>query len=288
MKPSFISASFHTPVSGVLAAVLAIGLVSAPGANPVYAQAVSDLSTKTENSLGVSLTNYKYKEPNVMQLKARKAGIDYAGTYAFGSSWPNSDQGWFFRGEARYAFGNADYSSPISGSIDNTKDWYYELRGLFGRDVSMGSYVLSPYAGLGFRYLYNDLRFSDTCLNGQGGTRGYQRISTYQSAVLGLTHKVKTSGGAQLISSVEYMHLIKGKQKANLSEDTCRNPRDPNVSLNQNKGYGLRLTTAWRSGPWSVGPTITYWDIEQSATVSNWFEPKNTTLEVGLKGSYHF
>jgi len=265
------------------ATVFAFGLFTSVGAGPALAQSATDLFTKTENSLGVSLTNYKYKEPNVMQLKAAKAGFDYAGTYAFGSVWPNTDQGWFFRGEARYATGNADYSSPISGTLDNTKDWYYELRGLLGRDFNMGSYVLSPYAGLGYRYLHNDLRgFSSF------GDPGYLRKNTLQIAVLGITHKIKMAGGNQLHTSVEYMHLIKGKQT--VSEHTNR--ANPDLSLDQNKGYGLRLSSSWRSGPWSVGPTFTYWNIDRSETVTagggSWFEPKNTTLEVGLKGAYHF
>ena len=245
---------------------------------------LNSLATTNEHRLGVSLIGYQYKEPGVMTLKAQKIGFDYAGTYSIASQWPNVDRRWFARTEISYAVGDADYSSPISGTVDNTENWYYEIRAMAGRDVDMGNYVLAPYAGLGFRYLYHDLRgISST------GARGYRRENRSESLFVGLTHKTQFSDQAQLHSTIEYMHLLKGTQKARLT-DTAGT--DPDITLDQDSGFGLRLSSMWRFDTWSIGPTLTYWNIKKSNTVraggSDWVEPKNTTTEIGLKAAYHF
>ena len=53
-------------------------------------------------------------------------------------------------------------------------------------------------------------------------------------------------------------------------------------------------------GNWSVGPYVTYWDIDDSETTTsivgigdNYYlmsgkEPANNTLEYGVKGAYRF
>lgn len=235
------------------------------------------LATVTESAVGVSLIGYEYDEPGVMTLKARKLGIDYSGTYALTSQWPNVSQGWFVRGEVQYAVGDADYSSPVSGNLNGTENWYVEVRGQLGRDFQMQGYVLAPYVGLGFRHLYHDLRGTTST-----GNVGYQRENELQTASMGFTHRIKLSGGARLSTTLEYMHLLKGIQR---SKDY---PGVGDVQNKQNSGYGLRMSSMWRVENWSFGPTITYWNIKDSEVVRNVFEPKNKTTEFGFKTVYHF
>jgi len=248
------------------------------------AQSAGGLATVNEHRLGVSLLGYQYKEPGVMTLKAQKVGFDYAGTYAISSQWPNVDRRWFARAELSYAVGDADYSSPISGTIDNTENWYYEIRAMVGRDLDMGGYVLAPYAVLGFRYLFHDLRGVSST-----GARGYRRENRSETFLVGLTHKSLFSAQAQLHSTFEYMHLLKGTQKARLADT---GGAVPDITLDQDSGFGLRLSSMWRFDSWSMGPTLTYWKIKQSNAVraggSDWVEPKNTTTEIGVKAAYHF
>ena len=234
-----------------------------------HAQAqVADLATKTETKLGLTLSDYTYEEPGYMSLKAKKIGLVYTSTYALGGQWPNPENAWFLRGDLSYSNGKADYQSPISGTLNGTTDWYFEARALLGRDFNMGSYMLAPFIGVGFRHLFNDL--------------GYQRESNYTSLPIGVTHKMHLSDQSQLMTTVEYMHLIKGVQKAKLATQT--------VNLAQRSGYGLRLGVMKRMETWSFGPTLTYWNIGKSDVGGQppVLEPQNSTLELGLKGVYHF
>ena len=232
-----------------------------------YAQN-AELATKSEKTAGITLSSYKYDEPSYMTLKANKVGIDFSGTYAFGSAWPNPQLGWFLKGEFQTLSGKADYESPFSGSISNTPNRSIEARALLGKDFEVGGAMLAPYVGLGYRHLYSDI--------------GYKRTSSYTTLPVGITHKMRTSGQDQLHTTFEYMHLLSGLHKVNLLSQ--------NVSLNQKSGYGLRLSTMYRFDTWSVGPTITYWNMDQSEVggVLPVYEPKNKTYELGFKGAYRF
>lgn len=265
--------------------LLAAAVVASQGQVQAQTQRASaGLATVTESAVGVSLIGYEYDEPSVMTLKAYKLGIDYSGTYAFTPQWPRGGQGWFVRGEFQYAVGDADYSSPSSGTLNGTENYYYEIRGQLGRDFQMKGYVLAPYVGLGFRYLYHDLRGTTST-----GNRGYRRENDLQTASVGFTHRMQLAGGARLSTTLEYMHLLKGVQVTKLSD---AGGALTDVEMDQNSGHGLRLGSMWRMNQWSFGPTVTYWSIKDSEVASsggrNWVEPKNKTTELGLKAAYHF
>ena len=228
----------------------------------------AEMATKSEKTVGMTLASYKYDEPSYMTLKANKVGIDFSGTYAFGSQWPNPQQSWFVKGEFQTLSGKADYQSPFSGAISNTPNRSVEVRALVGKDFEVGGAVFAPYIGLGYRHLYSNI--------------GYERTSTYNTLPIGVTHKMSTSGLTQLHTTVEYMHLLNGVHKVNLLSQ--------NVSLDQRRGYGLRLSVMRRQEAWSMGPTLTYWNMPQSdvAGVLPVYEPQNKTIELGFKGAYRF
>jgi hypothetical protein len=228
----------------------------------------AELATKSEKTVGLTLASYKYDEPSYMTLKANKVGIDFSGTYAFGSHWPNPQQSWFVKGEFQTLSGKADYQSPFSGAISNTPNRSVEVRALVGKDFEIGGAVFAPYFGLGFRHLFSNI--------------GYERASTYNTLPIGVTHKMSTSGLAQLHTTVEYMHLLSGEHKANLLSQ--------NVSLEQRRGYGLKLSVMHRKEAWSMGPTLTYWNMAQSEVggVLPVYEPQNKTIELGFKAAYRF
>jgi hypothetical protein len=235
------------------------------------------LTTQTENSVGLSLSHYKYKEPGFMSLQAKVVGIDYAGTYAFTSQWPQTQQTWFVRGELAYKTGRADYTSAQS-SVDGTENWYGEARALVGRDVQFGQSVLSPYIGLGLRQLHHDLRAENTL--------GYRRITRYVTLPLGVLHKQKWSKDSVLVTHLEYLHLVQGTHWAKLSDSS---PFSSDVKLKQPKGQGLRVGALWRFDSWSMGPTLTYWNIDQSDPKGQpVIEPSNNTIEFGFKLNYLF
>lgn len=226
-----------------------------------------DLDTRTEQMLGLTFMNYTYIEPGYMQLKANKVGLSWSGTYVVGTSWPDPEAPWFVRTELESFLGNADYDSPISGQLSKTPHLFWEARALVGKDYQMGSQVISPYIGLGYRVLKNNI--------------GYQRNSDYTTLPIGFLHKIKLSDLSTLVTGIEYMALIKAQQWVSLSSQ--------DVTLNQPQGYGLRFSLMKKNKSWSFGPAATYWkfqrsDINGSPPV---LEPENNTLEFGLKLQYH-
>jgi hypothetical protein len=116
----------------------------------------SELATKSEKTVGLTFASYKYDEPSYMTMKANKLGIDFSGTYALGSQWPNPQQGWFVKSEFQILSGKADYQSPFSGAISNTPNRSVEVRALVGKDFEVGGVVFAPYVGLGYRHLYTN------------------------------------------------------------------------------------------------------------------------------------
>jgi len=266
--------------NGPSATLKAATLLACCLATPMAFAQSAPLATRTGNEIGLTVSGYKYTEPGLMQIKATKIGFDYSGTYAFGTEWPNRSDGWFVRGDARYATGKGDYSSSISGSLNDLPDWYYEVRGLIGKDFHYGSYTLSPYAGLGYRYLFNDLRGTTTT-----GARGYRRESHYTTLPIGVTHKMSLANQAQLLTTVELSYLIRGRQDSKLSDS---NPATADVDLKQRRGYGLRMAAMYRFDKWSVGPALVMWRIKDSDMSNLVFEPRNNTNEFMIKGAYHF
>jgi hypothetical protein len=244
----------------------------------------TDLATESGHELGLTLSAYRYSEPGFMRLEATKMGLDYVGTYAIGGEWPHRNKGWFLRVEARYATGAADYSS-LSGSLQNRPDAYHEWRGSVGKDFVVGGHAFSTYAGLGYRRLTNDLRGITDVDSANLGRPGYRRSSIYTSLPIGITHRTALQAGVHLTTTVEYAHLIRGKQGSRLSD---ANAALQDIINTQRDGHGLRLGVMARFDKWSLGPTVTLWRIKASDAVLGFVEPENETNEVGFRVVYHF
>lgn len=258
-----------------------------------FSQAQSDtqeddfLSTKSANVLGLTVSGYQYKEPapNVV-INAALMGLDYSGTYAF-------ENDWFMRADARFAYGSAKYNG--SGSQSGIPYSYYDLRGLFGLDLrfpEMGDFVIAPYTGIAYRYLFDNQGGQTS-----SGANAYQRSSAYVYVPIGVTHSIRVNEVHKLETALEYDYLVQGTQVSHLSQAS---PWLSDVTNQQYRGYGLRLSSFYSVDSWSFGPYTNYWNIRnsnlvpQSVTVngvrytSTWYEPANTTLEVGLKLAYIF
>ncbi|HYM99427.1 MAG TPA: hypothetical protein VET25_06765 [Aestuariivirgaceae bacterium] len=235
------------------------------------------LKTAPGVELGVTLSNYEYEEPTIaVTLEGYKLGLDFS---AIGSAGKD----WFIRADARYEYGETDYTG--SGTQCCNPDWYYELRGTVGRDFDQGTYSLSPYLGVGYRYLFNDIRGSSST-----GAVGYRRTSRYIYGPLGATHRLKLESNARLTTTLEYDFLIKGEQKSYLADTGITGLTD--VVNEQPTGYGLRGSMYYEKNNWSFGPWIQYWNIDRSDTASagiaSGFEPENETTEIGLRLGLRF
>lgn len=248
--------------------------------------AVSDtLKTRTEKELGLSYSSYQYEEPNFMSLKGSKLGLDFRGVDVL----PN---GQYLRLDMRYALGQVDYASVSTGSSTGKSDWYFEARGLVGRDWFVANSVFSPYFGLGYRNLANDMRglscVGNTCY------WGYRRDSTYIYMPIGFTHRTALSGRGRLVSEIEYDHLMSGKQVSMLSDGGWGYS---DLTNTQSSGYGVKFSMMYEKDDWSAGPYGSYWNIDQSTVepiyqngslVGYGMEPRNNTREFGFKASQRF
>jgi hypothetical protein len=239
------------------------------------AQQADRLATRPGFEIGGQLASYDYQEPAFAEIKGNRLGLLGVGTVVSG--------GVFGRLDFRASYGSLDYRG--SGSLSGVPDLILETRAVAGFDWALGGATLSPYAGLGYRYLYNDLNgYSST------GQAGYRRYSNYLYAPVGATLRVGLDANWVLAPTAEYDFFIQGKQKSMLSDV---NAAFSNVTNTQNNGYGYRVYLMFERDKLAVGPYLHYWHIQDSdlQPIGGGFsglEPENFTREYGLELRYRF
>jgi hypothetical protein len=243
-----------------------------PEANP--------LLTRPGWEVGAQIAHYHYEEPGVMKLIGPRAGGVGAFTFA---RW-----GVLFKIDARGSVGNLKYRG--SGTQDNVFDSVFETRLVVGTDLPAGDRLaFSPYAGLGYRYLFNDLR-GYSQVGGQVYA-GYRRYSNYLYAPVGFTMRIGLPDRWALASTAEYDHFIRGRQDSMLSDVGGCN-RD--LTNKQTRGYGYRAAFMVEKSRWTFGPWVHRWNIENSDLQPDacggppLLEPKNWTREIGFELKYRF
>jgi hypothetical protein len=251
-----------------------------------FAQAQSnDLRTRDGFEAALTLSHYRYEEPSLaVKLEGYKIGVDAAMSTRLRNDW-------LLRLEGRYANGDVDYTG--SGEKDNNPDWYAEVRALFGRDFLRDTYSLTPFIGIGYRHLYNDIRGTTST-----GAVGYTRTSQYTYMPLGVTHRIRVQSKARVATTLEADYLIQGRQTSTLSD---ADPALSDITNDQRNGYGFRGSVFYENEKWIVGPWFHYWKAHRSDVVpllataggatfivgSAW-EPENKATEIGLRLGYRF
>jgi len=308
------------PLAGVVAAVVALVPV------PALAQADdAGVGTPTGHELNLSLGGYRYVEPlaTPISLEGVKFGAGYTGTWTLGER-----RHWFFQADVRGLVGNVTYNGycrpwlitpdgaspngwalglgPASPCASNgNPDWYVEGRALAGRDFIQQSWGISPYAGLGVRHLSNGL----------SGVPGF-RTDDYLYLPFGVTTRTRLASRA-LSVTFEYDWLIRGWQETRQSllgggmvpatdiapAFTINGFTD--VSFEQPDGWALRIAARYQvTERWSLEPYYVRWSVDDSppeiitasftvdGIVANqllgFYEPANTTDEVGVKLGFRF
>jgi hypothetical protein len=309
------------PKTLILAALVTI----LPSAS--FAQSSSNLFTATGHEINISFGHYNYAEPNVssmtpISIHGLKIGGEYTGTWSMGT------HRWFLRANARGTTGSVTYDGycapfllvPNSGSPNGyqldlgdfspcsesgDKDWYVETRGLAGKDFGSQSFVIAPFAGVGYRHLSN----------GTTGTPGY-RTDDYLYLPFGVTARTNVAAHA-LDLDFEYDYLLRGWQTTRDSAlgggNVPATPTAPaftingftDVSFDQHSGWALRASAKYRfTQRWSVEPYYLFWGLADSDisresvsfTVNGVtaiqefgaFEPVNKTHEFGVKLGFRF
>ncbi len=262
--------------------------VLSPAAAQTNSPAPASLATRPGWEAGGQISGYRYEEPNpavpLQPVKIWGSRIGVAGAYTY-----NPAGRLFIKGDARYSYGELQYESQ-SGAKEKVPDTMLEVRGIFGLGLIVGSGVsISPYVGLGLRYLYDNLRGTTST-----GYAGYRRYSYYLYAPVGLTSNFSFGDQWVIAPTVEYDYFIKGKQVSLLSDASAGFVDAYN---SQKTGHGFRLSVMAEKNRWAFGPWLHYWNIENSDSVrislpggqtQTGFEPKNWTREAGVEVRFRF
>ena len=231
--------------------------------------------------LGTEISHRKYKEPGVMEQKGIMYGL--FGSYTYRNSY-------MLKAEGLFNFGQVDYSSVSSGTMDNIDDYVVELRGLAGKDfpVSTGT-VYTPYIGIGYRYLNDDMSGKLSSTN----AAGYERESNYIYSPIGIEAVVALENGWSCGTTLEYDYFWQGTQKSNIGSV----PGYYDIENDQEKGYGFRGSVEFKKKgekvDYAIKPFVRYWKIRDSEITTDpggtsWIEPKNSTTEFGVQFAAKF
>ncbi len=265
---------------------------SYPSEPPVVSPPTSDIQIKERKfELGTEASHIIYKEP-IFSLRDKGNMYGLFGSYVYRPNTGNYLYNKFlsmYRLDAKASYGKIDYESSGSGTIHHIDDYMVEIRGLLGKDYYLGQYsLLTPFAGLGWRYLNDDTggRQSST------GASGYERESRYFYAPLGVEAAHKLGSSWLLSFTGEYDLFIIGQQTSHLSDvDGAL----PDIKNKQHKGYGtrgsIRLLHVGKEINFFMESFIRYWHIRNSDTVTaagsrfivTGREPDNNSTEVGVK-----
>lgn len=242
---------------------------------------------KSTWEIGPEIYYFKYEEPGVMEEEGMFYGVAVAYT---SRDWvPASpeesapDDKWMSRFEGRFAYGQVDYSSPISGTIDNIDDYIFEVRGLLGRDFPKAKSMNTIYMGIGYRYLNDD----SSGMTSSTGALGYERESNYLYIPIGLKTIGNLKNGWSFGATAEFDFFLLGQQNSHLSDIGF-----VDIENEQDSGYGLRGSVRFqkhgKKTDFIIEPFIRYWNIDRSDVVLGVYEPENETIEYGISLIWRF
>jgi hypothetical protein len=238
-----------------------------------------DLSPNTQVEVGAGAWYFQYEEPGYMKDKGAFAGIQGACTYR--GPLTTVLQDCMISAEARAGWGHVDYDGHYSDanntpvSFSGSQDVLIEGRGLMGYDLGGRILRVTPFVGVGCRYLNDDLSPVTPA--------GYDRVANYFYTPLGIQALVRLNEAWKIGGSAEYDQFWLGRQKTLLGYW---------INNDQHDGYGvrgsLRLVHEGRKSNVIVEPYIVYWDIKMSELNDVGYEPQNRSIEAGLRASLQF
>ena len=225
--------------------------------------------------IGLEAFYKEYKEPDVMSERGMMYGIGLAYTY---------HDKVMFKASLLIAYGEVDYEN--SGKLDGIPNHHWELRGLLGYDFAIDStFFITPYIGLGYRYLRDD----SSGMISSTGARGYNRESNYFYSPAGFSVIKILPEGWTISAEAEFDYLWYGKQKSYLSDIS---PLLPDDDYQQDQGYGIRgsirIEKRFTNTSILFEPFIRYWHISRSDNGILTYEPKNETTEIGARIALKF
>ena len=258
---------------------------------------------KHDFSIGLDTMRYKYEEqtndnPKFMALRSNQFGVNGAYTMTY-KDWL------FIQPEAKVNYGFSRYSNRWSPQYQAASEptLLFESRLLGGVHFHLGdSLTLSPYTGVGFRFRSEDRSLIQS--EGNSNIMKPKRVNQSWYVPLGLKGKYTFADTWFVTGSAEYDFYLSGKHY-HYSPNIAPSP----VLLKQKTGWGVKaeflIGKQFEKVTISFGPYINYWKVNKSTLArcedseradrgyltrwpNEYFEPKNTTKEVGLKLNFTF
>ncbi len=290
-------------------------------ANPRTVLDRDEVVREALNEVEIGLETYaiSYREPGLMKDQGILSGLYGSYTYrtrdnqqiqSFKDAWRDRFKINKFMAEGRLARGKVDYESDDSGTLDGLPYYTFELRGLLAYEMPMiPSGCITPYFGVGFRYLKDDSGGKTTTT----GHWSYDRESRYIYIPIGLeiTKQLKNKWSVGL--TCEYDIFLFGKQKSHLEDggawilDDGQYYALDTLENDQEEGFGLRgsLKIMRQHEKWDFvfEPFVRYWSLKDSL-LAQWtslsgsvlwysdpayrypiygYEPENHTTEYGFR-----
>ena len=240
--------------------------------------------------IGPEIYSFNYEEPGAMEQEGTfyglRLGFTSRGWVPPSSEEPLPGGGLMFRGEARFAYGQVDYDGFVQDlqtgqrtplKINNIDDFAIESRLLLGADLLGDNMLNTLYAGIGYRYLYDD---------SSSHPAGYLRESNYLYVPLGYWLDGSLQAGWSWGLGAEYDVFILGIQRSHLSDIGL-----VDVDNHQKSGYGYRASVNLQCKSsetiFVIEPYFRYWNIDKSETEqflgAVFWEPANETEEYGIQ-----
>ncbi len=231
-------------------------------------------------NLGYAYGFNTYIEPTVMKESGHLNGL------AFALESRPLDQALLLRLSGEFLFGGLAYEGSMYYVEEDrtepwttgTNDFIYSLKGVFGLPfVSWQGGDLGAFAGVGTRYLNDQIQ----------GRGGYEREINYLFVPLGLEARFFLSNKRVLTLSAEYDRFVSGTVKSHLTEVG----RSRDITNKQTTGHGHRFAADWswwmnEGMDLHIAPYWQHWQVDDSDQVAmdkrNWYEPKNSTDQVGV------
>ena len=236
------------------------------------------------------LSRIKYHEVIDVTDRGTMAGVNLGVTYRPPEgSQLNSEISNMYRLETRISYGKVDCNGALIDlntgattpyTYKGISDSMLELRGLIGKDYIFGPNTLTPYVGLGYRYL-ND---NAAVLEG-----GYNRHIYYLYIPAGFEYLNQLNKDWAIGGSLEYDFFAWGEADSYATEGNVpiQNVRD---GWFWNEG-SLKIIKKYNYFNIYLEPYLRYWHIYQSKPKTVMFndtpleivEPENNSLEIGGK-----
>ena len=170
------------------------------------------------NELGLQITgSYDYNEPEFMHNKSELQDhwLDNFGlVYNFKNSFVLNDFLTELEFDSDFRHIKYDYWSTRTGTLDDVENFVYNLRGLYGVQLTD---KLMLKSGFGYRYLLDqdDGRLTTT------GAAGYDRIQEYKYIPI-IAELIAPIGSINGKLKLEYDHVFWGENESKLSSGTLK------------------------------------------------------------------